>query len=290
MDTPTAIIEALPFFKKFAGKTIVIKYGGSAQLDPTLRANVCKDLVLMQTVGIRTVLIHGGGPEISSMMERMGKTAQFIQGLRVTDEETAEIAEMVLVGKINKTIVGEINLAGGIAVGLSGRDGKLVLADKARPIEVNGTHVDLGLVGTPREINPQIIGDLLDKGYLPVVAPTGMGPDGSMLNINGDTVAGSIAGCLRAEKLIFLTDQRGLLRDVKDEESLISRVTSDEIGELRASGVIDGGMLPKMDAARTALETGTSCVHIIDGRVAHSLILELFTPAGVGTMITLGPT
>jgi acetylglutamate kinase len=286
IDQCQAIIEALPYFQKFCGKTIVIKYGGSAQIEPELRSKLCEDLVLMQTLGIRTVLIHGGGPEISGMMKRLGKTAQFIEGLRVTDEETAEITEMVLVGKINKALAAEINLAGGRAVGLSGRDGNLVRAVKAKPVMVNGESIDLGLVGVPQKIDATILGDLLKCGYVPVVAPTGMAPDGSMLNINGDTAASYIAGALAAEKLIFLTDQKGLLRDVKDPESIISTLTLSQIEELKGLGIISGGMIPKMEAARMAIENDVSCVHIIDGRVPHSILLELFTSTGVGTMIT----
>ena len=283
---PNSIVEALPYFKQFAGKTIVIKYGGSAQIDPVLRQNVCKDLVLMQTVGIQVVLVHGGGVEVSKMMERLGKVAEFIQGLRVTDEETAEIAEMVLVGKVNKTIVAEINLAGGTAVGLSGRDGKLVLAEKAVPIHVNGESVDLGQVGTPTKVDTQIIQDLLSHDYLPVVAPTGMGPDGEMLNINGDTVAAHVAGALSAEKLIFLTDQKGIMRDLSDETSLINQVEYSEIDDLRKEGVIGTGMIPKAEAAQFALDNGVNNVHILDGTVSHSLLLELFTSSGVGTMLS----
>ncbi|MBL4889000.1 MAG: acetylglutamate kinase [Candidatus Lindowbacteria bacterium] len=283
---PNSIVEALPYFKQFAGKTIVIKYGGSAQIDPVLRQNVCKDLVLMQTVGIQVVLVHGGGVEVSKMMERLGKVAEFIQGLRVTDEETAEIAEMVLVGKVNKTIVAEINLAGGTAVGLSGRDGKLVLAEKGVPIHVNGESVDLGQVGTPTKVDTQIIQDLLSHDYLPVVAPTGMGPDGEMLNINGDTVAAHVAGALSAEKLIFLTDQKGIMRDLSDETSLINQVEYSEIDDLRKEGVIGTGMIPKAEAAQFALDNGVNNVHILDGTVSHSLLLELFTSSGVGTMLS----
>lgn len=240
----------------------------------------------MQTLGIRTVLIHGGGPEISRMMTRLGKDAQFIQGLRVTDEETAEIAEMVLVGKINKGIVGEINLAGGCAVGLSGRDGNLVLAEKQQPLDIEGAEVDLGRVGTPRKIDPKILRDLLNANYIPVVAPTGMDSEGGMLNINGDTVAGHIAGALEAEKLIFLSDQVGLLADLKDEDSLISTVPLGSIDGLKSSGVLAGGMIPKAEAARAALENGVGAAHIIDGRIRHALIMELFTSEGVGTMFT----
>ncbi|MEK8024183.1 MAG: acetylglutamate kinase [Candidatus Hydrogenedentota bacterium] len=286
LDKCEAIIEALPYFRKFAGKTIVIKYGGSAQVEPELRTGLCQDLVLMQTLGIPTVLIHGGGPEISGMMKRLGKTAQFIEGLRVTDEETAEITEMVLVGKINKALAAEINLAGGRAVGLSGRDGNLVRAVKVKPVSINGEEFDLGHVGTPEKIDPTILSDLLRCGYIPVVAPTGMAPDGKMLNINGDTVASYIAGALAAEKLIFLTDQKGVLRDVKDADSCISQLTLSGLEALESEGIATGGMIPKIQAARIAIESDVKGVHIIDGRIPHSIILELFTSAGVGTMIT----
>lgn len=286
MDQVKAILEALPYFRQMVGQTIVIKYGGSAQVDDNLRRNVCEDLVLMQTLGIRVVLIHGGGPEISKMMKRVGKVAQFIEGLRVTDTETAEIAEMVLVGKINKAIVAEITQHGGRALGLSGRDCNLISAKKAAPVDVNGTPVDLGLVGTPEEVNATILSDLLKAGYMPVVAPTGSASDGSMLNINGDTVAGYIAGALAADRIIFLTDQKGILRDVSQPDSVISRLNTAEIDALKAAGILKGGMLPKVEAAELALESDVDSVHIIDGRVAHSLILELFTDTGVGTMIT----
>lgn len=286
MNQVESIIEALPYFRKFAGKTIVIKYGGSAQIEPSLRTRLCKDLVLMQTVGIRAVLVHGGGPEITGMMKKLGKTPRFIEGLRITDEETAEITEMVLVGKINKGLAAEINLAGGRAVGLSGRDGNLIRARRVKPMDVGGEMVDLGLVGEPEKIDATIIRDLLAAGYVPVVAPTGMASDGGMLNINGDVAASYIAGALAAEKLIFLTDQKGLLKDVNDPESIISSISLAQIEELKGEGIIAGGMIPKMSAARTAIESDVSGVHIIDGRVPHSLILELFTSTGVGTMIT----
>lgn len=285
LDRCEAIIDALPYFRKFTGRSIVIKYGGSAQIDPELRKDLCEDLVLMQTLGIRTVLIHGGGPEISNMMTRLGKTAQFIGGLRVTDEETAEITEMVLVGKINKAIAAEINLAGGRAVGLSGRDGNLVRAVREKPVMVDGTEVDLGRVGRPERIDVSILDDLLKCGYIPVVAPTGMAEDGSMLNINGDTAAAHIAGALAAEKLIFLTDQKGILRDIKNPESVLSTVTFGEIDDLRAQGIITGGMIPKLNAARAAIEADVKSAHVIDGRLPHALLLELFTSAGIGTMI-----
>ncbi|RMH54412.1 MAG: acetylglutamate kinase [Candidatus Hydrogenedentota bacterium] len=280
-----AIIEALPYFKHFAGKTVVIKYGGSAQVDAGLRRNVCEDLVLMEAVGIRTVLIHGGGPEISEMLGRLGKETKFVEGLRVTDEETAEVAEMVLVGKINKGLVAEINLAGGRAIGLSGRDGNLVWARRAKPVAVNGENVDLGQVGQPRKINPEILADLIEKHYIPVVAPTGMGPSGEMLNINGDAVAGHIAASLKAEKMIFLTDQVGVLAEVGNPETLISEIRVEEIEGMTRRGIISKGMIPKMESARHALEGGVKSVHIIDGRVPHALLLELFTSEGVGTMI-----
>lgn len=281
-----AIIEAMPFIKNLTGRTVVIKYGGSAQLEPLLRKKLCEDLVLMQIVGIKTVLIHGGGPEISGFMKKLGKDAKFIDGLRVTDEETAEITEMILAGKINKVLVSEINLAGGRAVGLSGRDGNLVRAEKKKHLNSYGQEVDLGLVGEPEIIDASILKDLLDHNYLPVVAPTGMAADGSMLNINGDTTAACIAGAIAAEKLIFLTDQRGILRDVKNPESVISTLKFYEIDQLKRDGIISGGMIPKLEAAVTAIESDVNSVHIIDGRVPHSLILELFTSSGIGTMVT----
>lgn len=276
------IIEALPHFRSFQGKTICIKYGGAAQIDPTLRKFVAQDLALMQTVGVRTVLIHGGGPEITQMMERLGQEASFVQGLRITDEAAAEIAEMVLVGKINKALVAEINLIGGRAVGLSGRDGNLIRARRADP--VNG--VDLGLVGIPTQVDTGILHHLMKDNYIPVVAPTGMGANGEMLNVNGDSCAAVLAGGLAAEKLIFLTDQPGVLADVKDPESLIPHITYSDLERIKAEGRISGGMMPKLEAARVALDSDCARVHIIDGRRPHAILLELFTDAGVGTMVT----
>lgn len=276
------IIEALPHFRAFQGRTIVIKYGGAAQVDPSLRKYIAEDLALMQTVGVRPVLVHGGGPEITQMMKRLGEASTFVEGLRVTNEAAAEVAEMVLVGKINKALVAEINLLGGKAVGLSGRDGNLIRARKADP--VNG--VDLGLVGIPTAVDVSILQDLLRAGYVPVVAPTGMGPDGEMLNVNGDTCAAALAGGLGAEKLIFLTDQPGVLKDVKDPDSLIPHLTYGELEKLRADGTIKGGMTPKLDAARIALDSDCAKVHILDGRTPHCILLECFTDSGVGTMVT----
>lgn len=275
------IIEALPYFRAFQGKVVVIKYGGAAQVDPSLRALLAEDLVLMQTVGVRTVLVHGGGPEITKMMERLGSKAEFVRGLRVTDEATAEVTEMVLVGKINKALVAEIALHGGRAVGLSGRDGCLLRARRADPVD----GVDLGLVGTPTEVDPSILHTLLRAGYIPVVAPTGLGPSGEMLNVNGDHCAAVLAGALAAEKLIFLTDQPGVLADPDDPDSLVPRLTYADLERMEAEGRIGGGMRPKLEAARMALEADCGRVHIIDGRRPHALLLELFTDAGVGTMV-----
>lgn len=274
------IIEALPYFRAFQGKTVCIKYGGAAQVEETLRKFVAQDLVLMQTVGVRTVLVHGGGPEITRMSERLGLDAAFVGGLRVTDAPTAEVAEMVLVGKINKALVAEINLAGGRAVGLSGRDGNLVRARRADPVD----GVDLGFVGTPTSVDVEVLNALLRANYIPVVAPTGMGPEGEMLNVNGDHCAAVLAGALAAEKLIYLTDQPGVLRDVNDPSSLISKLTFSDLE--RMGDRFEGGMRPKLAAARAALESDVGGVHIIDGRRPHALLLELFTDRGIGTMVT----
>jgi len=272
------LIEALRYIKEFYGKTIVIKYGGNAMIDEELKENVILDIVLMKYVGMNPVIIHGGGPDISNMMKRVGKESQFVDGLRVTDAETMEIAEMVL-GRINKGIVALINQHGAKAVGLSGKDGGLITAEKLR------TDVDIGFVGKVTRIDPHLIDILDEKGFVPVISSIGVGNEGQTFNINADSVAGEIAAALEAEKLMMLTDVRGIMKDQDDLKSLISTLKISEIESLTESGVISGGMLPKVEACTTALRGNVNKTHIIDGRISHSLLLEIFTESGIGTEI-----
>jgi len=271
------LIEALKYIRQFYGKTIVIKYGGNAMIDEKLKEKVILDIVLMKYVGMNPVVVHGGGPEITQVMEKMGKKSQFVKGLRVTDAETMEIAEMVL-GRINKGLVALINRHGAKAVGLSGKDGGLITAEKCK------SDVDLGFVGDVSEIDPQIIHVLDKEGFIPVISSIGT-CDGETYNINADLVAGEIAAALKAEKLIMLTDIRGILRDQKDEKSLISTIKVSEIDQLEQDGVISGGMLPKVEACVIALRGSVKKTHIIDGRISHSILLEIFTDSGIGTQI-----
>lgn len=272
------LIEALRYIKEFYGKTIVIKYGGNAMIDAELKENVVLDIVLMKYVGMNPVIIHGGGPDISNMMKRVGKESQFVDGLRVTDEETMEIVEMVL-GRINKGIVALINQHGAKAVGLSGKDGGLITAEKLR------TDVDIGFVGKVTRIDPHLIDVLDEKGFVPVISSIGVGSQGETFNINADSVAGEVAAALQAEKLMMLTDVRGIMKDQDDPKSLISTLKISEIESLTESGVISGGMLPKVEACTTALRGDVNKTHIIDGRISHSLLLEIFTESGIGTEI-----
>jgi acetylglutamate kinase len=281
------LIEALPYLQQFAGKTVVVKYGGHAMTDEALRHSFARDMVLLKCVGVRPVIVHGGGPQIDATMQRMGIQAQFVAGLLVTDAETMDIVEMVLGGKLNKEIVALINLHGGQAVGLSGKDANLIVATKKqlyRPLTpgVPPELVDIGQVGEVKTINTAIIDVLGSQGFIPVISPTGVGEQGESYNINADTVAGDIAAALKAEKLLFLTDVAGILdRDKK----LLPTLNPDEIRALTHDGVIDGGMLPKVDACLHALTHGVAKTHIIDGRVPHAVLLELFTDRGVGTEI-----
>jgi acetylglutamate kinase len=336
------LIEALPYIREFYGKTIVVKYGGNAMIDEALKEKVILDVVLMKYVGMNPVIVHGGGPEISEVMEKMGKKAQFVQGLRVTDSETMAIAEMVL-GRIGKGIVALINQHGAKAVGLSGKDGGLISVEKYHPDKdsplyqrqippnpplVKGTSptpplvkgnsltpplvkgnsltpplvkgnsltpplvkggrgdlIDIGFVGKVARIDPRIINVLDKEGFIPVISSIGVGSDAQTYNINADSVAGEMAVALRAEKLIILTDVRGIMRDQNDVKSLISTLKISEIDPLINSGVISGGMLPKVEACVTALRGGVRKTHIIDGRISHSLLLEIFTDSGIGTQI-----
>lgn len=278
------LMEALPYIREFAGKTLVIKYGGAAMENPALKEGFALDVILLRYVGMSPVIVHGGGPQIGSMMKRLGKEPRFVSGMRVTDEETVEIVEMVLVGRINKEIVGLINLHGGKAVGLSGKDGKLILARKMLQRTPDGEAVDIGLVGEVEEVNPAIIDLIVTSGFIPVIAPVGVGASGETYNINADLVAGEVAAALRAEKLIHLTDVEGI---VGEGGRLISTLSQKEARRLMEAGVIEGGMLPKVASSLTALAGGTAKAHIIDGRVSHALLLEIFTKEGIGTEIVL---
>ena len=283
------LIEALPYIREFHDSIMVIKVGGYAMVDPKIMDEIVQDIVLLRYVGIHPVLVHGGGPEITEKMQRMGKKPEFVGGLRITDDETLEIARMVLVGNINTRIVSLIGQHGGKGIGLSGKDGKMILAKKkpAQRVMVEGVeqHVDIGWVGETEIINPDIINIVTREGYIPVISPIAMDAAGNALNINADTVAGDIASALNAKKLILMTDVPGLLRDIKDNSSRISRVTVDEIENLIDEGVISGGMTPKMRSAAASTMSGVERVHIIDGSVSHSVLLELFTDTGIGTMV-----
>lgn len=277
------LTEALPYLRRYAGQTFVIKYGGAAMVDEALKQSVMQDIVLMHYVGLRPVLVHGGGPEITEAMKKLGKQPTFVNGLRQTDEETVEIVEMVLAGKTNKGIVSLLQRQGGKAVGLSGKDGDLIAARRMRP---HG--VDIGYVGEITAINPELLRILAREGYIPVISSVAVGPDGETLNINADHVAGRIAGELRAEKLLLLTDVAGILADVKDAGSLISEMDAARARSLIETGAADKGMIPKVEACLMALEGGVPRAHILDGRTPHALLTEIFTDSGVGTMIVAG--
>ena len=286
--TAEVLIEALPYIRRFYDRRIVIKYGGAAMEDEKLIRSVMQDIVLMKYVGIRPIIVHGGGPRITAWMDKVGKVPEFIQGLRVTDAETVEIAEMVL-GLINKEIVARINQHGGKAIGLSGKDANLILAEKQETqiTDETGqqTDVDLGFVGKIIGVNTESIMALDKADYIPVIAPIGVGIDGQTYNINADTMAGEIASAFQAEKLIVLTDTRGILRDLSDASSLIPTIRMREVDQFIKDGFIAGGMRPKVEACTTALMGGVFKAHIIDGRIPHSLLLEVFTEGGIGTEI-----
>jgi acetylglutamate kinase len=289
LEKAGVLIEALPYIRKFNGKTVVIKYGGSAMLNQELKEALMKDIILMKLIGINPVLVHGGGPEINAFLDRLGKTFTFVNGLRVTDAETMEIVEMVLVGKINQEIVSRINGMGGKAVGLSGKDGSLIVARRKTTTVKNGdgaeVECDLGFVGDVETINPEIVETVVKEGYIPIIAPVGVGRDGQSYNINADYVAGEIATSLKADKLMLLTDVEGILRDQKDPDSLISSLKLTEVDGLIDAGVIARGMIPKVQCCVKAMKGGVSTTHIIDGRLQHSILLEVFTDRGIGTMV-----
>jgi len=282
------LIEALPYIRKFYSKIVVIKYGGAAMSDESLKQEFCRDIVLLDYVGMRPIVVHGGGPQVTQLMKRLGKDAQFIDGLRVTDKETIDIAEMVLTGLIGKDLVARINMEGGRAVGLSGKDANLIRTRKfmhRRPSDPE-REIDIGFVGEVAAIDPRVLNTLEEGGFIPVISTVGMGDDGQAYNINADTAAGEIAKALRAERLILLTDTPGVLRDKNDPESLISSLFTKEADALIRTGTAEGGMIPKVQACLLAIGGGVKKAHIIDGRVSHSVLLELFTNTGIGTQIS----
>ena len=282
------LVEALPYLSKFKNKTIVVKYGGNAMLNDELKNKVLQDIVFLQCAGMRPVVVHGGGPEITRMLMQAGKKSEFVSGLRVTDAESVGIAEMALVGKINTDLVARLNTLGGKAVGLNGKDSNLIqakkhLADVYENGEVN--LVDIGYVGNVEKVNTELIDVLLNAGFIPVIAPTGVGAQGETYNINADSVAGEVAGALKAEKLLVLTDVRGIYSDYRDENSFLSTLTFEKAQELIIRGKIDGGMNPKVRACITALSGGAKKTHIIDGRAEHTILMEILSDKGVGTEV-----
>ena len=280
MERAQVLTEALPYIKHYNGQIVVIKYGGNAMINEELKQQVMEDICLLWLIGVKVVLVHGGGPEISQTMKRLGKEAVFLNGLRVTDKETVDIVQMVLAGKINKTLVNLIQMKGGHAVGLSGIDGGI--------LEAKMKDEALGYVGTVTKVRPQPINDLLEKGYIPVVSTVASDRLGNAYNINGDTAAARIAGALNAERLIMMTDIAGILKDKDDPSTLIPHITVGEARELYASGVISGGMIPKVDCCIDALEHGVDNAVIMDGRIPHSILMELLTDEGAGTMVMKG--
>lgn len=281
------LIEALPYIKKFTGKTFVIKFGGSIMKNAKAKKAFIEDVVLMKLIGINLVIVHGGGPNISENLRIIGKENKFINGLRVTDKETMKIVEMVLAGQVNKEITFQINNQGVKAIGISGKDGKLIRAKK-KYIYNDNEKIDIGFVGEVEEVNVDFLDDLIEKEYIPVIAPTGFDEEGNSYNINADYVASSISFAIKAEKLILLTDIEGLYKDIDDKSTFISQLNRDEAKELISQGIINGGMLPKLECCISAIENGTKRVHMIDGRKEHSLLLEIFTDKGIGTMIKGG--
>ncbi len=279
------LIEALPYIKKFHDKKILIKYGGHAMVDEEAKSSTARDTVLLKYVGMKPLIVHGGGPEISRSMEKLGKESKFIKGLRVTDEETMEIIEMVLAGKISSDVVSEIIKHDGDAISLSGKDSSLIFAHKKGASKVDEELVDLGLVGEIDKINSDLLEMFLDNDYIPVISPIGISDDGTSLNLNADTAAGEVASAIDAEKLIILTDVPGVLKDPSDQNSLINEIHVSEVPELIEKGIITGGMIPKIETCVRAIENGVKSCHIIDGRKKHSLLLEIFTTNGIGTMI-----
>lgn len=272
------LVQAMPYIQKYAGKTIVVKYGGNAMINEELKSAVMSDIVLLQLVGVNVVLVHGGGPEINAMLKKTGKESKFVNGMRVTDEETIDIVQMVLAGKVNKSLANQLNLSGGKAIGLCGLDGNLLKAQKQTK---NG---DIGFVGDITDVDVTVINDVINSGYIPVIATVAGGTEGEVYNINADIAASAIAAKLNAKKLILMTDVIGLLRDKDDEDTLISVVNVSEVPRLKNEGIISGGMIPKIDCCVEAVRQGVDRAHILDGRIPHSILIELFSDEGIGTM------
>jgi acetylglutamate kinase len=281
MERAAVLVEGLPYIRRFFGTTVVVKYGGSAMTDPALAARFAEDVVLLHAVGIHPVVVHGGGPQIGDLMRRLGMEPEFLDGRRVTDADTLDVARMVLEGKVNRDIVSAINRHGALAVGLSGEDANLITADVVDP--------RLGFVGEVTHVNRDIIDRLVTEQLIPVISTIGTDEAGQALNINADTVAGAVAAELKAEKIVYLSDVPGLLRDVGDPATLIETVTATGLDTLIGDGTVAGGMIPKIEACRAALAGGVRSAHLLDGRIPHVLLLELFTDAGIGTMITEEP-
>ena len=287
-DKAAILVDALPYIQEFYGKTVVIKYGGNAMVSDDLKEKVMEDIALLKYVGVRPVIIHGGGPEITGFLKKVGKETSFVSGLRVTDEETVEIAEMVLDGKVNSEIVNLLNHRGVKAVGISGKDAGLSRAKKKLATVYDGDDkkkVDIGYVGQVEDVDTGILDDLLEGGYIPVIAPIGVDEDGMSYNINADYVAAEIAGALHAEKLLLLTDIEGVYKDYHDKTTFLSSLTQSEAREYIKTGVISGGMIPKIEACLRALDAGAGKSHIIDGRLPHAILLELLTSKGIGTQV-----
>ena len=274
------LTAALPYIRRYNGKVVVVKYGGNAMVNEQLKQQVMEDVVLLWLIGVRVVLVHGGGPEITQLMDRLGKKPEFVDGLRVTDQETMDVVQMVLAGKINKTLVNLLEMKGGRAIGLSGMDGRL--------LQCTVKDERLGFVGNIQKVHIDPVTDLLEKGYIPVISTVGCDKKGNAYNINGDTAAAYIAGALHAERLIMMTDIAGILRDRNDPATLIPEISMSELPELQSSGIISGGMIPKVECCVTALEKGVRKVIIMDGRVPHSILMELLTDEGAGTMVVPG--
>ena len=289
MERADILLEALPYIQRFYNKTIVIKYGGHAMIDDELKDKFAQDVVMMKYIGINPVVVHGGGPQIGGILKKLGKESKFIQGMRVTDEETMDIVEMVLAGMVNKEIVGLINRHGGNAVGLSGKDGNLVIAEKYFLSEEKAQNtppeiIDIGLVGKVKSINSKLIATLTQNSFIPVIAPTGIGESGETYNINADIVAGELAAALQAGKLLLLTDVQGIL---DKDKKLINNMGDEEARKLIEQGVIEGGMFPKVKCCLKALRGGVRKAHVVDGRLKHAILLEVFTDKGIGTEIVL---
>lgn len=279
LDKANTLMQALPFIQKYNNKVIVVKYGGNAMKNETLKEAVIKDIILMSCVGIKVVLVHGGGPDINKFLKKLGKKTEFINGLRYTDRETMEIVQMVLAGKVNKELVALINNNGGNAIGLCGIDGNMINSCKKE------NNIDLGYVGDIVNIDSKVILDALENNYISVVATVSLGIDGNIYNVNADIAASKIAAQINAEKIILLTDVPGLLLDIEDNDTLISKINKDDLSNLIETGIIKGGMIPKIECCIDALECGVNKAHIIDGRIPHTILLELFSDSGIGTMI-----